>query len=457
MWRFNILAMNTRQIVIVILMLAALLLVVCTLLAGGLVFLAARSGTTARQLTGITPQTVQPARVPAQATRPAPTVTRRTPATPTPTEAVAEVTATGVPSEATPTLVRPAFSPTPFPTVVPVPLNVEEQELIQVYEKVNPSVVNINVQQQVEGSGGQPFQFSGSGSGFIVDKEGRIVTNYHVVQNATTIEVVLYDDTRGPARLVGADPDSDVAVIQVDLPADRLIPVELGDSDQVKVGQRAIAIGNPFGFQGTMTIGIVSGIGRTIQSGTSPFSIPQVIQTDAPINPGNSGGPLLDAAGRVIGVNAQIRSEDRANSGVGFAVPINVVKKILPDLIARGSYTWPWLGVSGTTLDPAQVKADNLSVDRGAYIASVVEGGPADKAGVRGERGRTTVDGRRISVGGDVVIAIDGTPVHKFDDLLIYVTQRGRVGQTVTLIILRDGQQRDIQVTLEARPKSVQQ
>jgi S1-C subfamily serine protease len=443
--------MNTRQIVIVVLLLAALLLVVCTLLAGGLVFFAVQNGGLAQRPPAITTAAliVQPTRAPVQVplTRPTPTTTETTP----------EATVTRVPSEATPTLVRPAVSPTPFPTVVPVQLSPAEQELTQIYEKVNPSVVNVVVREQIDSGTGQPFEFSGNGSGFVIDKDGHIVTNYHVVQNAQSIEVVLDDDTRAAARVVGTDPDSDIAVIQADLPVDRLVPVELGDSDQVKVGQQAIAIGNPFGFQGTMTAGIISAIGRTIQSGTSQFSIPQVIQTDAPINPGNSGGPLLDAAGRVIGVNAQIRSENQANSGVGFAIPINIVKKILPDLMTKGSYTWPWLGVSGTTLDPAQVKADNLSVDHGAYIATVVEGGPAAKAGLRGASGQATVDGQPISVGGDVVIAIDGTPVRNFDDLLLYVTQHGQVGQAVTLTVLRDGQQRDIQVTLEARPKSVQQ
>jgi 2-alkenal reductase len=444
--------MNARQIIVSILLVVALLLIVCTMLTAGVILLNARSTAfPPYSLTTPQAQLFQPTRVfpESEATRPAPTATRRAAGLPAAPPGAAV-------NELTPTVERPATWATPFSPVAPVPLTDEDLALTEVYQKVNPSVVNIDVQESVDMGGAQPFEFSGSGSGFVVDKSGYIVTNFHVVQNATSIEVVLWDDTRGGAQVIGSDPDSDIAVLKVSLPADRLIPIELGDSDQVRVGQRAIAIGNPFGFQGTMTLGIISAIGRTIQSGTSQFAIPLVIQTDAPINPGNSGGPLLDAAGRVIGVNAQIRSEDRANSGVGFAIPINIVKRILPDLITRGSYSWPWLGVSGTTLDPDQVQADNLSVERGAYISGIVEGGPAAKAGIRGERGRTTVNGRRISIGGDVVTAIDGTPVLNFDDLLLYVTQRGQTGQVVTLTVLRDRQQRDIAVTLEARPSSVE-
>jgi 2-alkenal reductase len=313
-------------------------------------------------------------------------------------------------------------------------------------------VVNIEVIQSVP-RGPEGFEFPVTGSGFIIDKEGHIVTNNHVVAHAAQVWVTLYDDTRVPAEVIGTDPDSDLAVLKVSLPPDRLVPVELGDSSQVKVGQKAIAIGNPFGLEGSMTVGIVSAVGRTIPSGTSVFSIPEAIQTDAPINPGNSGGPLLDLAGRVIGVNTQIRSEDRANSGVGFAVPVNIVKQVVPNLIATGQHVWPWLGVRGGTLTPDMAQANGLPVDRGAYIAEVIEGGPSYKAGLRGAMDEIEVNGRPVPIGGDVIIAIDGTPIRNFDELLIYVTRHASVGQTVELTVVRGTEELKIPVTLEARPR----
>jgi len=357
-----------------------------------------------------------------------------------------------------PTRTNPAAVPTlaPAAPVAPLGPNDEEKALLALYERVNPSVVNIDVTQEHPGGSNVPA-IEGSGSGFIIDRSGYIVTNNQVVQDATSMIVTLYDDTTAVARLIGRDVDSDLAVIKVDLPPERLVPIELGDSDQVKVGQRAVAIGNPFGFQGTMTFGIVSAIGRTIRAGPgSPFSIPQVIQTDAPINPGNSGGPLLDITGRVIGVNAQIRSEVRANSGVGFAIPVNIVKKVVPELINKGKYTWPWLGVSGGTLSPSIARASGLPVEHGAYLDRIEPNGPAAKAGLKGSTGSRTVDGRQVRVGGDVITAIDGQPVRNFDDLLTYVTMKGQVGQTVELTLVRGDREQKVQVKLEARPSTLQ-
>jgi 2-alkenal reductase len=223
----------------------------------------------------------------------------------------------------------------------------------------------------------------------------------------------------------------------------------------LRVGQSVVAIGNPFGLEGTLTRGIISALGRTIPALTV-FSIPQSIQTDAAINPGNSGGPLLNLQGQVIGVNAQIETDDgvRANSGVGFAIPVSIIQRVVPSLIEDGKYTWPWLGVRGRSLNQTLVKAMELPVETGAYLWEVVDGGPASKAGLRGYTETVTVDGRTEDIGGDVVIGIDGQPVNSFDDLLIYVALNTRPGQQVTLTVLRDGAQRDFTLTLEARPEN---
>ena len=211
-----------------------------------------------------------------------------------------------------------------------------------------------------------------------------------------------------------------------------------------------VAIGNPFGLQGTLTRGIISALGRTIPALTI-FSIPQAIQTDAAINPGNSGGPLLNLEGEVIGVNAQIETDGTSNSniGVGFAIPVSIVRRVAPELVANGEYIWPYLGVSGGDVTPLLVEAMSLPVERGAYVATVVENTPASRAGLQGASGTVTLDGRTVDVGGDVITAIDGTPVLTFDDLLIYLSLNTSPGQTVTLTILRNGETLDVEVTLQ--------
>ena len=349
-----------------------------------------------------------------------------------------------------------------------------ETALENVYAQVDPSVVAIEVVTQqsatlrtpsIPGFRGQLPQLPQAptqqalGSGFVWDTQGNIVTNNHVVANASKITVTFVDGTMAQAKLVGADPDSDLAVVKVDLPASQLRPVQVADSTQVKVGQFAIAIGNPFGEENTMTTGIVSALERTLPTGSDTaagpsYTIPDIIQTDAPINPGNSGGVLLNSDGKVIGVTAAIESATRASSGVGFAIPSAIVQKVVPALIKTGHFDHPYLGISGGTLTPSLAQAMNLKADqRGALVGSVTRGGPAEKAGLRGSTQSATIDGQSVNVGGDVIIAFNGTPVKTFDDLVAYLA-RTDVNQTITLTILRDGKQQAIQVTLAPRPSA---
>jgi len=360
---------------------------------------------------------------------------------------------------------QPTPSPAPTVTLVP-PLglregDIEEELLIQLYERVNPSVVNIRVQQRLEMRQPPPgfpedFFHEGQGSGFVWDTEGHIVTNNHVVASVDRVLVTFYDDTTAEAKAVGTDPDSDLAVIKVDIDPSYPQPVALGDSDTLKVGQRAIAIGNPFGQAGTMTRGIISALGRTFSPGQTLFAIPEMIQTDAAVNPGNSGGPLLDSQGRVIGVNTLILSPSGSSSGIGFAVPINIVKQVVPVLIEKGEYTYPWLGIEGIDLMPAIREEMGLARDqRGALITRVVTDGPADEAGLRGGTRRERIEGRELPVGGDIIIAVDGQPVRGMDDVLIHLVRNTRPGQQVLLAILREGQERTVPVTLGERPEEI--
>ena len=347
--------------------------------------------------------------------------------------------------------------PTPVPAIeTPVrnlsPIN-QEQTLIELYRRANPAVVNVTT-FMTEAKLDAPGNGVGQGSGFLYDSQGRVVTNNHVVENATRVEVTFSDGTTQEARILGVDPDSDLAVLEVDTVPTEIQPLPLGDSDALQVGQTVAAIGNPFGLEGTLTTGIVSSLGRVVPSGLSQFSIPQVIQTDAAINPGNSGGPLLNLNGEVVGVNTQILTGDgsRANSGVGFAVPSNIIRKVAPSLIDSGSYTWPWLGIRGGTLSATIATANDLGELRGAYISEVLPDGPAVKAGLRGADREVEVDGLPVPVGGDVVKAVDERPIVSFDDLLEYIALRSEVGQTLNLTIIRDGREQTIEVTLEARP-----
>lgn len=384
-----------------------------------------------------------------------------------------------------------ALQATPVPTLPSSEalslLAAYEGVLESVYTRVNPSVVNIRVLvSQPSASGFEmpelPFPFpgfpempqnpnapetpgvqpfgEGLGSGFVWDTQGHIVTNNHVVEGADKIEVTFADGTVSEAKLVGADPDSDLAVIQVDRLANELAPLELANSDEVRVGQLAIAIGNPYGLEGTMTVGIISAVGRTMPSNLRSssgrtYSIPDVIQTDAPINPGNSGGVLVNDQGRVIGVTYAIESTSGANAGIGFAIPASIVERVVPALIENGRYEHPYLGISGGTLLPAMAEAMDLDANqRGVLVAEVVAGGPADKAGLKGSDRQVTIDGRQVSVGGDVIIAIDGRTIKTMDELISYLARNTEVGQQVVLTVLREGRPMDLSVTLEARPTS---
>ena len=349
----------------------------------------------------------------------------------------------------------PDVQPVPTMTAVPQASGsaaglASSDQLVALYQQVNPGVVAILVETQRGTVSGEA-----AGSGFVLDDQGHIVTNNHVVSDATSVTVVFYNGFEEAADVVGTDPDSDLAVIKVASMPDGVHALELADSDQVQAGQMVIAIGNPFGLQSSMTLGIVSAVGRTLPTGVTQFSIPQAIQTDAAINPGNSGGPLMDMAGQVIGVNAQIATggTTEANAGVGFAIPVNVVRRVAPELIANGSYTWPWMGVSGTSVDLSLQQANDLPTQDGAYIVEVVSGSPAESAGLRGSTSVQQVNGVAQPVGGDVILAIDGNPVVDFSDLLVTVAFHNP-GDTVELTVLRDGQQITVPVTLAPRPSS---
>jgi 2-alkenal reductase len=326
--------------------------------------------------------------------------------------------------------------------------------LINLYEKVNPGVVAI---QTTTSSGG------GLGSGFVFDKKGHIVTNYHVVEDAKSLEVDLPSGIKVEGKVIGSDLDSDLAVVKIDVDQKDLSPLPLGNSDSLKVGQLVVAIGNPFGLSGSMTLGIVSAKGRTLESlrqaeSGSFFTAGDVIQTDAAINPGNSGGPLLNLNGEVIGLNRAIRTVgatvtgEPTNSGIGFAVSVNIIKRVAPALIQNGKYDYPYLGVSAReSLSLADAQQLGLSRVTGAYVISIVNGGPADKAGLRG--GSTSgSDTNAIPTGGDLIVAVDGRPVRVFGELLSYLMTQKSPGDKIVLTIVRDDAEKEVEITLGKRP-----
>ena len=367
-------------------------------------------------------------------------------------------TATPAPPQVVQTAPQPTALPTRLPESIVIEADAEEILLTNLYERVNPSVVNIDV---VGGSLSDFAEF-GTGSGFVLDSDGHIVTNNHVVEDAQRIYITFANGQVAEAELVGRDPASDLAVIQVDVDAVLLRPVELGDSNQVRVGQRVVAIGNPFGLVGTMTVGIVSGLGRTLPADASTsdgrsFSNPDIIQTDAAINPGNSGGPLLDSHGRVIGVNSAIRTADgvRANSGVGFAVPVNTVRRIVPQLIENGRVAYPYLGISSDQrFTMAELAAAlDLPTARGVLISEVEPGEPADRAGLRGGDREASVRGLPILAGGDIIIAIDDTPIDSFDQLISYLIVKTEVGQVVKVTFVRGDETLEADLTIGERPR----
>jgi 2-alkenal reductase len=340
-------------------------------------------------------------------------------------------------------------------------LDLETEINIRVYEFANPGVVAVRVldediARQLPDI--QPFFFdTGEGSGFVLDDQGHIVTNRHVVQNARNVVVQFYDGIQAPATIVGTDRDSDLAVLKVDPAGLNLRPLPLGSMDDLKVGMRVLVIGNPFGNANTLTTGIVSALGRQIELPDSQFLLPEVIQTDAAINPGNSGGPILNDRGEVIGVAFMLQSATPSSSGIGFGIPVYFVERVTKAIIATGKYEHPWLGVRGSSLSPFIVRELDLPVESGVLVAQVIPDGPAAKAGVRGGNRTVTIQGLDLVVGGDIIVAIDDRPIRLFDDLLAYLSRYTSPGQRVVLKVVRDGETLTIPVILEARPEVVEE
>jgi S1-C subfamily serine protease len=349
------------------------------------------------------------------------------------------------PPSPSPTPIVVVLTPTPLPSSVLAEASASQRVAVNVYKRVSPAVVHIAVE-------GANILESGTGSGFVYDRQGHIITNNHVVTHARNIIVTFSDDTRARAEVVGTDADSDLAVIRVDVSEPMLVPVEMGDSDSLQVGEQAIAIGNPFGFERTMTVGVISSLGRVVPQETG-FSIANLIQTDAAVNPGNSGGPLLDLQGRVIGVNSFIFSESGVSSGVGFAIPVNTLKRIVPVLIADGHYAHPWLGITGQDIDNLLAESLSLPAQQGVLVQVAFRDGPAGEAGLRGGGRETEVEGifRVVRVGGDIIVGIDGQPVGGMDDLITYLETR-QVGEQVVLTIVRENGEQEIAITLDERP-----
>jgi S1-C subfamily serine protease len=330
----------------------------------------------------------------------------------------------------------------------------------EIYRKDSPGVVLVESTRSAQASPADPFGQPGggtaTGSGFVIDEDGHIVTNAHVVDGAESVQVTLGEDGESfDADVVGADPSTDIAVLQVDAPDDQLHPLTLGDSGSVEVGDPVVAIGNPFGLDRTVTAGIVSALQREIRS-PNGFTINDVIQTDAPINPGNSGGPLLDANGRVIGVNSQIEaSGGNGNVGIGFAVPIDTTSEVAQQLIEDGEVQHAYLGVSGTDVTPEIADVLNLDRDQGALVQSVVPGSPADDAGIEAGDADATIGGQPVRAGGDVIIAVDGESVEGMSDVIAAVDSK-QPGDELELTLLRGGNERTVTVTLADRPASAQ-
>ena len=327
----------------------------------------------------------------------------------------------------------------------------DEKNNIAVYEKVADGVVNVTSTAMQMDFFFNAFPTQGSGSGSIIDTKGHILTNHHVVANAQKLEVTLADGSKWPAKLVGSDPDNDLAVIKIDAPKEKLKVIPMGDSKNLKIGQKVLAIGNPFGLQRTLTTGIVSSLGRTIRSEVGTL-IEDVIQTDAAINPGNSGGPLLNSEGEIVGINSAIISPTGGSVGIGFAIPVNTAKRVAPELISKGYVTYPYIGATIQSLIPEMAKFLKLKIERGAMISEVVKGGPADKAGLKGGNQRVQVGNMIVLVGGDIVVKADQHEVKTNDELIHYIREK-KPGDTVLLKVFRKDSFIDMKVTLGERPR----
>jgi len=290
------------------------------------------------------------------------------------------------------------------------------------------------------------------GSGFVYDILGHTITNAHVIENATKVTVTFLDGNQYNAEIIGSDKFTDIAVIKVNEKPRLLHPLDIGDSSVLLVGEQVAAIGNPFGLSGSMTSGIVSQLGRLLFSPDNGFSIPDVIQTDAAINPGNSGGPLLNMKGEVIGINTAIRSSTGEFTGVGFAVPSNTIKKIVPSLIEEGKYHHPWMGITGIDIDPDLAKIRELGNAKGFLVVTVIDGHPADDAGLQGVSKTVEIDGKEYPIDGDIIISVDGKEVRKINDLLVHLQREKSVGDEMILGVMRDGDLIHLTLTLGERP-----
>ena len=368
------------------------------------------------------------------------------------------LTATVTPSVQQASVVPARLQTVPSPPVADA-LHDLEIKVIAVYEKAGPGVVNITSRSISYDFFWNIIPQEGSGSGFVWDRAGHIVTNYHVVEGADELYVTFPDGSVVRAQIAGADPSNDLAVVKVEVEPERLHALPLGDSDKLRVGRFVVAIGNPFGLDRTLTTGVVSSLGRIIQSPGGRYNfIGEIIQTDAAINPGNSGGPLLDLAGSVVGVNSMIYSPSRASAGIGFAIPTTTVTRVVPDLISRGRYAHPWLGARLMDLGPAHAEVLNrvgamIPPEGGVLIAEVIRRSPAARAGLRGGRQVVRLGNVRVPIGGDVLAAINGEPVKDYRGVNVYLETETRVGETVTVTVLRDGRSMNVDVVLGERPE----
>ena len=319
--------------------------------------------------------------------------------------------------------------------------------LVELFEKSESGVVRIDV-DKINSS-----RETGSlGSGFVFDDLGHIITNAHVVESASSVTITFLDGSQYNAQIIGLDKFTDIAVIKVEEKPRYLHPLQMGDSSTLKVGEQVAAIGNPFGLSGSMTSGIVSQIGRLLPSQDTGFSIPNVIQTDAAINPGNSGGPLLNMAGKVMGINTAIQSGTGQSAGIGFAVPSNTILKVVPVLIEKGKYSHPWIGISGKDIDPELAKVRDLDQSKGFLIVTVVPGSPAEIAGLKGVSEIKIIGDKEYPADGDIIISVDGKEVRKISDILIHLQEEKSVGDEMILGILRDGEVMHVILALVERP-----
>jgi len=332
-----------------------------------------------------------------------------------------------------------------------VVLTPDEEINIRVYRAASPAVVNITTTAVAYDFFLNAVPKEGTGSGAIIDRSGHILTNFHVIDGARRLEVTLADGSKWAARPIGADPSNDLAVIKIDAPVEKLTVIPLGDSSKLIVGQKVLAIGNPFGFDRTLTVGIVSSLGRSIQADNGRL-IRDIIQTDAAINPGNSGGPLLNSSGEVIGVSTAIFSPSGGSVGVGFAVPINTAKRVIPELINRGYVARPYLGITGHKIIPALVQALKLPVKEGIMVVEVTPGSPAQRAGIRGGDRVVQVGNMIFRVGGDIITEIDQVKVRTFEELSDFIENK-QPGDSVALNFNRQGKLTVVQVRLRERPQ----